>query len=320
MPLPSAKPPQDHPVLRGLTTPPPVEWTVEEIMALDWYRLAELLRAVAINAGCQLGPSRVSITGAVQFAMLATPKARDPRRSLVALAAWNQWAATPESVNTFAWEIGRIREKTSGILVAPAGATPAATSRAMELGIEIVDAVKLCRTLTTLHPEQSSFFHKISLAGDWQTPTCPVCLNKLTRVQQAAPTGPMRRPDELTFQASTVVPEPVDCERLEVSQGCEVTFLHEVRARREVVIRGHASGDFICQGTFALVTGGSFQGTVAARAIDIQSGADFQGQSRILDNVTEPVQFVQMAWFWRCQHPASTPECRKITFEPHTST
>ena len=318
MPLPAISSPHTHPVLHGLTQPPAVEWQAEDVSALDWYRLAELLRAVAANAGCQLGPSRVSPDGSVQFAMLAMPLSADPQRTLVRLSAWNAWGATPDSVNAFAWEVGRIREKTHGVLVAPGGATPAAASRAAELGIEIVDAMKLCRTLMMLPVDQSSFFHTLTLTGDCGTPTCPICLNKLTRVQQSSTTTALRRPVELTYQASTVVPEPVDCDRLDVLPGCEVTFLHEVRARKEVVIRGHVSGDFICLGTLTIMSGASLSGTVAARSIDIRDGADFQGESRILDSVTEPIKFVQPAWYWRCQHPSSTPECRKVMFEPHT--
>ena len=318
MPVPTAQLPYQHPVLQGLEQPRAPEWFAEDIAALDWYRLAELLRAVAANARCQLGPSRVSADGSVQFAMLAQAGAGLPQRTLVRLAAWNDWSATPKTVDAFAWELGRIREPTHGVLVAPAGATPAASARARELGVEVVDADKLCRTLESLSPEQSTFFKTLTLNGDATTPTCPICLNRLTRVQQGPPTGPFSRPAELIYQVSTVVPEPVDCDRLEVLQGCEVTFLHEVRARREVVIQGHVSGDFVCQGKCTVMPGATLVGSVAAQSVDIRAGGELQGQSRIIDSVTEPITHVQPSWFWRCQHPSSTPECRRILFEPHS--
>jgi hypothetical protein len=318
MPLPFATSPLHHPVLRAVPATPEVPWTAESLVGLDWYRLGELLRAVAVNGGCQLGPSRVGADAAVQFAMLAAPGAADQRPTLVRLTQWNEWGATPGGVNRFAWELRKIKERTHGILIAPGGATPAAMSRARELGVEVIDAHKLCRALVSLHPEQSAFFHSITMAGDHSTPSCPICLRKLTKVEQGSPTGAMRRPDELTFQASTVVPDPVDCERLEVAPGCEVTFLHEVRARRDVLIRGHASGDVICLGTFALWHGGSFTGTVAARGIDIQDGAQFEGDARILESVAQTLNYVEPAWYWRCQHPSGTPECRKVLFVPHS--
>ena len=318
MPIPRTHPPHQHPVLQGLVQPRAPEWSQDEVAALDWYRLAELLRAMGANAKCQLGPSRVGPDGSVQFAMLAQANVGLPQRTLVRLAAWNEWSATPKTVNDFAWQLGRIREQTHGVLVAPAGPTAAASARARELNIEVVDAEKLCRTLESLSADQSSFFKSLTLNGDATTPTCPICLNRLTRVQQGAPTGPFSRPTELVYQVSTVVPEPVDCERLEVLQRCEVTFLHEVRARREVVIQGHASGDFICQGTFTVMPGATVVGTIAARGIDIRDGGELQGQSRILDSVTEAITYVQPSWYWRCQHPSSTPECRRILFEPHS--
>lgn len=318
MPLPAVpSSPHQHPLIKGHTVVPAKEWLPDAVASLDWYRLAELLRAIAVNAGCQLGPSRVNPDGSVQFAMLAEPKSANPRRSLVRLSAWNQWGATPESVSSLAWEVRRIRESTYGILVAPGGCTPAGQARASELGIEIVDSTKLCRTLQSLQPEQANFFHELTLSGDCNTPTCPVCLRKLTQVQQRAPDGPFHRPAELIYQVSTVVPEPIDCDRLEVLPGCEVTFLHEVRAQSAMVIHGHVSGDFICLGSLTLMPGATLAGTVAAKGFDVRDGASFQGQSRILDNVRDPVTFVQPSWFWRCQNPAGTLECRKVVFEPH---
>lgn len=318
MPLPvMPSSPHSHPLFKGQVLVSAREWNPEAVAALDWYRLAELLRAIAVNAGCQLGPSRVNPDGSVQFAMLGVPDAADPQRSLVKLSAWNQWGATPDSVSQFAWEVRRIRERTHGILVAPGGATPAAETRASELGIEIVDVTKLCRTLHSLHPEQANFFHELTLNGDFSTPTCPVCLHKLTKVQQTAASGVMRRPAELTYQVSTVVPEPVDCDRLEVMGGCEVTFLQEVRARSEVVVYGHVSGDFICLGSLTLMPGSSLTGTVAAKGFDVRDGASFQGQSRIIDSVRDPITLLQPTWFWRCQNPAGTNECRSVVFEPH---
>ncbi len=318
MSLPPTYSPAQHPVLAGLVAAPAVEWVVEDLAALDWCRLAELLRAVAVNAGCRLGPSKVNPDGSVHFAMLARPQMLEQQRTLVGLSAWNQWSATPESVNTFAWELSRIRERTHGVFVAPAGSTPAGLSRAAELGIEIVDAAKLAITLSNLPPDQSSFFFQLTMKGDPSTPTCPICMNRLTRVQQSGVSGPIYRPTELTFQASTVVPDPVDCDKLEVLPGCEVTFLHEVRTRRDTVISGHATGDFVCLGTFVIMPGASVSGTVAARAVDVRTGADFAGQSRILDSIPASLSNAQPAWFWRCQHPSSTPECRKVRFDPHS--
>jgi hypothetical protein len=318
MPLPATPSPlHSHPLFKGQALVSVVEWNPESVASLDWYRLAELLRAIAANAGCQLGPSRVNPDGSVQFAMLGEGEGASAQRSLVRLSAWNQWGATPESVSQFAWEVGRIRERTHGILVAPGGATPAAFARASELGIEIVDVAKLCRTLHSLHPEQANFFHELTLSGDCTSPTCPVCLRKLTKVQQTAASGPLRRPAELTYQVSAVVPEPVDCDRLEVLEGCEVTFLQEVRARQAVTVYGHVSGDFICMGVMTLMPGSALCGTVAAKGFDVRDGASFRGESRILDTVRDPVNLLQPSWYWRCQNPAGNHECRGIVFEPH---
>lgn len=291
-------------------------WSAELIAGLDWMRLGELLRAIAVHAGCELGPSRVQLDGSVQFAMVEGPKTGFPRQSLVKLAGWNEWGATPETVQTFVQEVSRVREQIHGILVAPDGFSPAARSRAQSLNIEIIDAVQLHATITRLAPEQADFFYTITTAGASRVPTCPVCLRKLSRMDQPETRQLRSMPGEMVFQSSTLVPDPVACGRLEIMRDCEVTFLHEVRTR-ELVVRGHVSGDFICEGQVILESGATLSGTVAARSVDIREGAELIGQFRILDHVTDALARSAPAWFWRCLNDSGKEACRGVMFQPH---
>lgn len=291
-------------------------WSPELIASLDWLRVAELLRAIAAHAGCELGPSRVQVDGSVQFAMVEHPKTPHERRVLVKLVAWNHWGATPEAVQLFEQELGRIREECRGILVAPDGFSPAALSRGQGLQIETVDAVQLHSILTRLRPEQADFFFSVTTAGACRVPTCPVCLRKLSRVEQPATRAVSAVPGEMVFQSSTLVPDPVVCGRLEVMRHCEVTFLHEVRAR-EMVVHGHASGDFVVEGGFILHPGGTLEGTVAARSVKVHDGGELRGQFRILDGVTESMTRSAPKWFWRCLNDSGREACRNVVFEPH---
>lgn len=304
------------PLQTGYSQRPGEGWSQDLLLSLDWMRLGELLRAMAVNAGCELGPSRVQADGSIEFAMLEAPKERQPRRALVRLAAWNQWGATPESVQAFSLALGRIREQCRGVLVAPGGFSSAASKRAAELEIEAVDASKLHAALLAMRPEQSDFFFTITTGGDHSVPTCPVCLKKLSRVDQPSTRSMQVIPSELVYQSSSVVPEVVVCERMEVLAGCEVTFLHEVRAR-EIVIRGHASGDFVCEGSFTLETGAGLEGTVAARAFNVRHGAEMLGQMRIIEGALDPLNTGAVNWFWRCQNGSGNPLCNTVLFEPH---
>ncbi len=291
-------------------------WSVEMLSSLDWMRMGELLRAIVVNAGCEVGPSHVRSDGSLEFAMLEAPKQPNPRRAVVKLSAWNQWGATPESVEVFAGHLKRIREDCRGVLVAPAGFSAAALQCAVERKVETVDCAKLYSTLTSLRPEQSDFFYTITTTGEHNVPSCPVCLQKLTRTDQPATSSLRVMPSEIVYQATTVVPEVVVCERLEVMRGCEVTFLHEVRAR-EIVIRGHASGDFVCEGALTLDAGATISGTVAARSLAIRSGAEMLARTRVIEGMLDPLNSQVVSWFWRCRNDTGNPKCHAVMFEPH---
>ncbi|MDB6137589.1 MAG: putative endonuclease [Verrucomicrobiaceae bacterium] len=304
------------PTQTGFSQRPGEGWSGELLTGLDWMRMGELLRAIAVNAGCELGPSRVQPDGSIEFAMMEAPKERPPRRALVKLAAWNQWGATPEAVQVFAHGIKRIRESCRGVLVAPAGFSAAALTTAAEQHIEAVDAAKLNSALQAMQPDQSDFFFTITTGGDYTVPSCPICLKKLSRIDQPGTRAMRVMPSELVYQSSTVVPETVLCERLEVLGGCEVTFLHEVRAR-EVIIAGNVSGDFVCEGAFVLEAGGSLSGTVAARSFKVREGAEMLGQMRIIEGALDPITAPAVNWFWRCQNGSGNPLCNAVMFEPH---
>ena len=291
-------------------------WSPELIASLDWMRLGELLRAVAAHAGCELGPSRVNIDGSVQFAMMENPKGPDARRALVKLVAWNQWGATPETVQEFIKDLDRIREECRGILVAPDGFSSAALQQAQNLRVETVDATQLHQIITSLRPEQADFFFTVTTAGMCRMPTCPVCLRKLSRVDQPATRALKVMPGEMVFTSSTLVPDPVACGRLEVMRNCEVTFLHEVRAK-EMIIHGEVSGDFIVEGAFILQPGATLTGTIAARSIKVHDGAEVRGQFRVLDGIMDAITPMTAKWFWRCLNDSGQERCRSVMFEPH---
>ena len=291
-------------------------WTPDLIAGLDWMRLGELLRAIAAHAKCELGPSRVQADGSIQFAMVEGPKTRAPQRTVVKLTAWNQWGATPACVEMFAQELSRIREKCRGVLVAPGGFTSAALSTAAAQRIEAIDAHKLHATLHAMPPQESDFFYTITTAGHSRTPTCPLCMRRLSRVEQPAAHSTPSPSTVLVFQSSTMVAEPVLCRRLEVMRGCEVTFLHDVRAQ-EIIIHGHASGDIVCEGPLTLEAGATLSGSVSSRSIIVREGAELLAKARILEGILAPHHVLEAHWFWRCQNPAGTEQCRSIAFEPH---
>ncbi|SKB09157.1 hypothetical protein SAMN02745166_05102 [Prosthecobacter debontii] len=288
-------------------------WTPELIVSLDWLRLAEVVRSIASHAGCELAGSRVLPDGSLLFGMIERPTTSHPQRALVKLSAWNEWGATSESVAHFAREV-RTASRTRGILVAPAGFNSAAQLTAQEHRIEMVDAQALCAVLKSLPPERSDLFYTIATAGLHTTPSCPICLMKMERVDPASQNNPA---SIRVISERGLFAEPVICDLLDIAPGAEVEFLYPVQSRAMRVC-GHAAGDFSCDGTVTIQAGGLLDGRIAAKAVNVLEGGELRGQFRILDaEKVEP--FVQQPerWHWGCRNLEGKAECRDITFEPH---
>lgn len=287
-------------------------WTPELIASLDWMRVSELVRAIAAHGGCELARSMVLEDGSVMFAMIEQPLTPHPQRALVKIAAWNEWGATPEAVMQFAREV-RTAQKARGIMISPGGFTASAMLAAQEHRIEAVDAAGLHQVLLSLPAERSDFFFTIATAGDCRTPTCPVCLQKLSRVESVTRTD---LPEVRVFKDAGLIAEHVQARRVIVAPFTEVTFLHEVKAG-EIQIAGNATGDFLCEGPVTLISGGTLNGTVAARSMNVEDGGELRGSFRILQG--EPQSFVATIrhWQWLCRSGRARPECARIAFEPH---
>lgn len=286
-------------------------WTPELIASLDWLRIGELARAIAEHHGCELAQSCVLSDGTVMFGMIEQPHGPYPQRALVRVANWNDWGASPEKVTEFGREV-QSAGNARGIFIAPGGFSPSALMAAQEYRIETVDAAALQQVLTALPPERGDFFYAIATSGHYTTPSCPVCLEKLKRVDFASREPPPAR----TFTQSGLTGEAINCGVFEVAAGCEVTFLHEVRAQ-EIRIAGHACGDFVCEGQVILEPGGTLTGTVTARSVNVCDGGELRGQFRILDGALQPFITAVPRWHWRCENPNGKPGCSNIVFEPH---
>lgn len=287
-------------------------WTPELIASLDWLRVAELVRAIAAHSGCELARSVVLQDGSVAFAMIEHPTTMHPQRALVKIAGWNEWGASPLSVMHFAREV-LTANNARGILIAPGGFTAAAALAAQEHRIEMVDAAGLHQVLLSLPAERSDFFFTLATAGNCTTPTCPVCLQKLSRVESVT-----RRelPEYRVFQESGLIAEPVQAGRVEVAAKTEVTFLYEVKAR-EIIISGDAVGDFVCEGPVTLMPGGTLSGTVSARSVNVRDGGELRGKFRILDGPPQSFVTEVRRWQWLCRSDRRKEECDKVIFEPH---
>jgi hypothetical protein len=290
------------------------ELSAEGIQALDWLRLVDLLRGVASEWGWELAGSKVQVDGSVIFGMLEGVAGGTQRRVLVKVLSWNHWGADQEQVAHFAAEV-RTVAGARGILVAPAGFSLLAEQLARQLHVEMVDAVSLHAALQKLPPERVQFLWSLATAGDAWTPTCPVCMSKLRREQVRRETELVQE-EERILAADALIAEEVYCRRLWVGPGCEVQFLLPVRAV-EAEILGRVHGDLVCDGVVRLGPEGMLQGSVAARGLQAEDGAEVLATLTVLQGPPPPPVRVEVLWQWRCRNSGGRDGCAQVAFEPH---
>lgn len=293
----------------------PVRWTAEMLAGLDWRKVTELARALAVSSGCEASATRIALDAMTEFTI--TQKVGGGTAvSLVRLAPWNRWMASGQCVEKFAADLAA-HKRTRGVYLAPGGVSPAGRIEASRRGIEVVDSEVLAATLNSLPAAHSEFFHDITFSGKPFVPSCPVCLQPLTQAPETEVGTGMNAASDLHYRTSDIVADPVLARRLEIDRDCEVHFLREVRAK-EVCVHGRAIGDVVCDGLVLLNPGAVLLGNVAARSVLVRPGAELRGDTRILKGgELGTVEKSPMAWLWACTKLPPQKGCEKVRLLPH---
>ncbi|WP_081891870.1 polymer-forming cytoskeletal protein [Verrucomicrobium sp. BvORR106] len=297
-------------------------WTADLLLSLDWCRVVELARAMALFGGFELGSTTVRLDGAADFSM-TRGKGGQAQRYRVRLAEWNQWQATVASVEQFAQALKKEKHRgTRGVFLAPGGFSTSALHLARQYQIETVDADILAARLNELPETHSTFFYETGTLGDYGTPTCPACMRRLELLPEPRPQSPGKvsaLPD-LSYRTSDIVAEVVAARRIEIHRNCEVYFLREVHAR-DVIVHGHAVGNFVCEGCLLLNPGSVVEGTVAARSVMVRPGAILNGETRILQSAPESLAQESPSVAWRCANRSPNvklrAKCGQVMFRVH---
>ena len=291
-------------------------WSADLILSLDWCRVVELARAMALFGGFEFGKTRVHANGAADF-LMTRGKGAHAQKYRVHAAAWNQWQATVGCVETFAEGL-RKEKNTRGVFLAPGGFAASALHRAQRYQIETVDAELMAARLNELPETHSTFFYEAGTLGDCSTPSCPVCMKRMELQPEPDPevSGRLASFPDLCFRSRDIVAEPVAARRIEILHHCEVYFLRGVHAR-DVVVHGLAIGNFVCDGCLLINAGATVEGTVAARSIMVRPGAVLNGETRILKTAPSPLAAEEPSVYWRCGNPKGRPGCEKVKFRLH---
>ena len=296
--------------------PVPVMWTEAQILSLDWIRLLDITRALAAYTGYEPEAAVIDRDGGAQFSMREAREQKHGHVVVIRLAPWNRWIAASACVSAFADTV-RGQERTHAIYLAPAGASRGALEASQEGGVQLLHASTLAGRLNDLPRQYRDYFHARTFSGNSSIPTCPVCLRLMTRSEETAPT--LVDADDLPdrrYHTHDIIGETVLARRIEVLPQGEVYFLREVHAK-DMVSDGTVEGDFLCDGSLELRSGGVLTGTVAARSIKVHPGGVLHGRTRILKGKPEPIVQSVTPWVWRCQQETPNAGCEGIMFLPH---
>jgi hypothetical protein len=296
----------------GESRPVGVAVDADSVAALDWARLVDLMRGIVIEAGCELAGTQVQPDASVLFGMIEHPGTDKARRILVKLAAWNEWGAQAEQMENFAAQV-RAARVDQGLFMAPAGFSPGAREVAGRHRIVMLDAADLQEALMRLPRARQEFLWSVASAGDAQTPSCPMCLGKLTPIQTDAliEVEPL---EEKVMLKDAIVAESLFCRRLWVVRAIEVQFLQPVRAL-EMEIEGTVHGELVCEGTLLLRSTAVVHGKVAARAMKVEDGAQLLADLNVLSAPLQPLMKANVTWEWRCR--SGEPGCSEVILAPH---
>jgi hypothetical protein len=151
-------------------------WSLTLLKRVEWRRFEELCAAYFEALGFTARATRLAADGGVDLDLYEAGSER--RAAIVRCKAWS----------TSTVGIARVRELRAamaseavaeGVLVASGQFTREARDYAEKENIRLISGAELVGKIGELSPEQSAALLKLATAGDFQTPTCPVCAVKM---------------------------------------------------------------------------------------------------------------------------------------------
>jgi hypothetical protein len=134
-------------------------WSLELLRRLEWRRFEELCTAY--------------------FEALRLAEGADQLSSIVQCKGWDVYTVGIKPVRELRAAMAAAGVP-QGVLVACGTFTSEAKEFSRGENIQLIDGAELLRKIGALAPEQGQALLKLATAGDFSTPTCPVCGIKMT--------------------------------------------------------------------------------------------------------------------------------------------
>lgn len=180
--------PCSEPRVRGLNegspsaTPQPMEkpseWALDVIDRVEWKRFEDLCCAYFREKGIRAETTRLGADGGIDIHLFQDTADPQCMTSVVQCKAWSQPVGV-KPVRELRGVMAHAKVD-KAFFMAPNGYTDDAKAFAKENRISLLDGAALLMMIQRLPEDARKRLLDLATAGDWTTPTCPSCGNRMT--------------------------------------------------------------------------------------------------------------------------------------------
>ena len=152
--------------------PVPTSWSLEVLQSLEWKRFEELCEAVFNEINLLARNTRFGSDGGIDIELYD----RNAPDTLVAIAqckAWSQPVGVKHIREFYGVMVASRISK--AYFVSSSSFTPDAIKFSGLSEVTLISGIKLLKLIGSLSAEKSAALLRLATAGDYMTPTCPVC-------------------------------------------------------------------------------------------------------------------------------------------------
>jgi hypothetical protein len=271
-------------------------WSLDLLSRLDWLGFQELVSHLLQRSGYLPEVAWTRPDGGTALTLMH-PARSNRLEAIVQCPPWQSHEIDAAMIRDLYQVV--VREGAQrGIYLTPGTFTAEARAFARLKPLELVDGSDVVLSFQRLPDEERTELLSMITAVLYSVPSCPSCLRKMERIEDAAVASGQRERD-LVYKSSTSEATEVDCRSLTLRKKADVVFLKGLTAGAMTVV---------VNGRLHVAAGGSVSGLVSARAIQLDPGGTLEAEARIL-NESEIAHFQPLPpqQVWRC---SVFPKCR----------
>lgn len=155
--------------------PKPTEWTLEVLLSLEWKRFEEVCREYLIATGLNARLTQSGADGGIDIEIYK----ENNTLCLVQCKAW-VWKISVKEIREL-YGIMASEKVNNGIFITTSSYTQDAITFSKEKNIRLFDGKDLVNRIKNLPAEQQQKLLDFALSGDYTTPTCARCEQKMVK-------------------------------------------------------------------------------------------------------------------------------------------